>query len=285
MTIARALRRGEEVLRAAGCDTPRLDALLLLAAAIHKDKAFLFAHGEDDLPPRQEAEYEKMLGRRLEGSPVSYILNRKEFYGLDFFVDERVLVPRPDTEVLVDTALEILLREPGITRIHDVCTGTGCIPIALAAGIASVPCGGDREFSASDISLPALEVFRLNCRNILGRVLPHAQCDLLSGAGGPFDMITANPPYIPGKDCRRMMDSGWPEPKLALDGGEDGLESIRRLVREAESALAGGGRLLMEASPEQADTILGMLEDRGWQDRYAVCDLAGRRRVIAGTRP
>jgi release factor glutamine methyltransferase len=281
MTIARALRRGEEVFRAAGCDTPRLDALVLLAADIRRDKAFLFAHGEEELAPEDEAAYEAMLDQRLAGRPVSYILSRKEFYGLEFFVDERVLVPRPDTEVLVDTALEILRREPGIIRIHDVCTGTGCIPIALA----SDSCGAGREISASDISASALEVFCLNCENILGRVLAHAHSDLLAGVDGFFDMITANPPYIKSADCRRMMDSGWPEPELALDGGEDGLDSIRGLIMEAESRLSEGGRLLMEASPEQADTIRGMLEDRGWEAVRTVCDLTGRPRVIAGRRP
>jgi release factor glutamine methyltransferase len=281
MTIARALRRGEEVFRAAGCDTPRLDAIVLLAADIRRDKAFVFAHGEEELAPEQEAGYENMLAQRLSGRPVSYILGRKEFYGLEFFVDERTLVPRPDTETLVDTALEILRREPEISRIHDVCTGTGCIPIAIARD----PGGGGKEISASDISARALEVFRLNCENILGRPLAHTQSDLLSGAGGPFGMITANPPYIKSADWRRMADSGWPEPELALDGGEDGLDLIRRLIEEAESSLAGDGLLVMEASPEQADTIFRILEKRGWRDRRAARDLAGRERVIVGRRP
>ncbi|MDR1625624.1 MAG: peptide chain release factor N(5)-glutamine methyltransferase [Spirochaetia bacterium] len=279
MTIARALRRGEDLFRAAGCETPRLDALVLLAAGIRRDKAFVFAHGEAELGPRCEAGYEDMLGQRLAGRPVSYILGRKEFYGLDFFVDERVLVPRPETEVLVDTALGILRGQPWMRRIHDACTGTGCIPIAIASG------GGGWELSASDISAEALEVFRLNCANILGRVLAHTRGDLLCGAGGPFDMITANPPYLQSADCRRMLESGWPEPGLALDGGEDGLGVVRRLVEEAQACLAEGGFLLMEASPEQADAILGMLGKRGWGEARAVCDLAGRRRVIVGRRP
>jgi release factor glutamine methyltransferase len=281
MTIARALRRGEDLFRAAGFDTPRLDALVLLAGDIRRDKSFVFAHGEEELAPEEEAGYEDMLGQRLSGRPVSYILGRKEFYGLEFFVDDRVLVPRPDTETLVDTALGILQGRPGIRRIHDVCTGTGCVPIALARS----PGGWEKEISASDISADALEVFRLNCANILGRVLPHARSDLLSGAGGPFDMITANPPYIQSADCRRMVESGWPEPALALDGGEDGLGIIRRLAEEARASLAEGGLLLMEASPEQAGAILGMMEKQGWKDRRVARDLAGRDRVIVGSRP
>jgi release factor glutamine methyltransferase len=281
MTIAQALSRGEKVFRAAGCDTPRLDALVLLAADLKKDKIFVFSHGEDELAPERERAYEEMLACRLDGQPVSYILNSKEFYGLEFFVDKRVLVPRPDTEVLVDTALEMLRTDPRLVRVHDVCTGTGCIPLAIARAP-----GNERlEISASDISADALEVFRLNCRNILGRVLPWREGDLLSGFGGLYDMITANPPYIRREDCRRMMAEGWPEPELALNGGEDGLEIIRRLIVEAESSLAESGWLVLEASPEQAGILLETLEKRGWKDRQAVCDLEGRRRVLVGRRP
>ncbi|MDR3200389.1 MAG: peptide chain release factor N(5)-glutamine methyltransferase [Spirochaetales bacterium] len=277
MTIARALRQGEEVLRAAGCDTPRLDALVLLAAGTHKDKSFLFAHDDEELSPDAQAAYEEMLARRLDGRPVSYILKCKEFYGLEFYVDERVLVPRPDTETLVDTALEILAADPKIVRIHDVCTGTGCVPIAITCNARA-----EREISASDISPEALEVFRVNCRAILGRELPHWQSDLLSHAGGPFDMITANPPYITREECGRMMARGWPEPEAALNGGIEGLDIIRRLLEEAEGALTANGWLVMEASPEQADTIKDMMQKRSWRDVRIVRDLAGRKRVTAG---
>ncbi|MDR1933637.1 MAG: peptide chain release factor N(5)-glutamine methyltransferase, partial [Spirochaetales bacterium] len=248
------------------------------AAAAGRDKPWLFAHDGEELSPEEEAGYEKMLALRLDGQPVSYILKSKEFYGLEFYVDGRVLVPRPDTETLVDTAMEILTAQPGIIRIHDVCTGTGCVPLAIARCRAA----DGLEISASDISPAALEVFRMNCRGLLGRELPHRQSDLLESAGGPFDMITANPPYITREECARMLASGWPEPELALNGGEDGLDIIRRLAAQAQEALSHGGWLVMEASPEQADTIKDMLEKRRWRDTRIVRDLAGRKRVIAG---
>jgi release factor glutamine methyltransferase len=285
MTIARALCRGEEVFRAAGCDTPRLDALVLLAADIKKDKVFLYSHAEEELTSGEEAAYEKMLALRKEGLPVSYILKKKEFYGLSFYVDERVLVPRPDTETLVDTAREILRRERQIAAVHDACTGTGCVPIAIAANASpgDPPCP---EISASDISPEALAVFRLNCRNLLGRDLPHWQADILPRAAGRrFDMITANPPYLTEEDCFRMRASGWPEPELALNGGKDGLRLIRDFIAQAPEFLRENGWLLMEASPEQADTIKEALTGRRWRDTRIVRDLAGRPRVIAGRRP
>jgi release factor glutamine methyltransferase len=285
MTIARALGRGEELFRAAGCDTPRLDALVLLAADIKKDKVFLYSHGEKELTPEQEAAYEKMLALRAEGLPVSYILKTKEFYGLSFYVDERVLVPRPDTETLVDTAREILRREPWIAAVHDACTGTGCVPIAIAAGALAAE-APRVEISASDVSPGALAVFRLNCRNILKKDLPHWQADLLPRAAlGRFDMITANPPYLTEEAWRRMRASGWPEPELALNGGKDGLQLIRGLIARAPEFLRENGWLLMEASPEQADTIQEALRGRRWRDTRIVRDLAGRPRVIAGRRP
>jgi release factor glutamine methyltransferase len=222
-----------------------------------------------------------MLRLRLDGRPVSYILKCKEFYGLSFYVDERVLVPRPDTEVLVETALEILDADPDVVRIHDVCTGTGCVPIAIAS---CAQTNRTVEISASDISPQALEVFRLNCRKILGRELPHRESDLLDSAGGPFDMVTANPPYVTKEETARMMAAGWPEPALALDGGDDGLALIRRLIEGAGNFLRENGYLLVEGSDNQADAIRDILERRGWRELRTVRDLAGRRRVSVGRR-
>ena len=282
MTIQGALLSCEEEFRAAGCDTPRLDALVLLAENIKKCKAFLFSHGEDNLSQEEEAAYEKMRLLRVSGLPVAYIVRKKEFYGLEFYVGERVLVPRPDTEILVDTALEIIRREPNITCIHDVCTGTGCIAISLAYTLSRAG-AVDAQVSASDISPAALEVFRLNCRALLGRLLPHSAADLLAGTPPGLGMITANPPYLKTEEFRGMR--GWPEPELALNGGEDGLDIIRRLAEEAADYLIEDGWLLMEASGAQAAAIKAMLESRFWRDIQVIRDLAGQERVIAARRP
>ncbi|MDR2587813.1 MAG: peptide chain release factor N(5)-glutamine methyltransferase [Spirochaetales bacterium] len=294
MTLAGALRRGREKLAGGASETPALDALVLLSSVSGRDKAGIFAHCEEELEPEKEASYEKMLRLRLDGEPVSYILNYKEFFGLGFYVDERVLVPRPDTEALVEAALDILRCAPPVFRIHDVCTGTGCIPLAIAAALeGKIPeksALDEKErvsvhISASDISEEALEVFRLNCERILGRVLPHTRSTLLRGVqGGPFDMITANPPYLTQEETAAMKAGGWPEPALALDGGKDGLQIINRLIEEAPAFLREGGYLLVEGADSQGEAIRRALCSAGWQDVRTLQDLGGQRRVVTARR-
>jgi release factor glutamine methyltransferase len=222
-----------------------------------------------------------MVRQRLSGLPVSYILKRKEFYGLVFYVDPRVLVPRPDTETLVETALNILHGDPTVLRIHDACTGTGCISIAMAANLRDRP---EFEFSVSDISEEALDVFRINSREILGRTLPNCTSDLLSGAGGPFDMITANPPYLTRAEMEDLKARGWPEPARALDGGGDGLEYILAIVEQAVESLRKNGYLILEGTDNQAERIAAFMEEKGYWDLHTLCDLAGHRRVTLGRR-
>ena len=282
MTIEGALLSCEEDFRAAGCDTPRLDALVLLAENMKRDKTFLFCHSEEELSREEEAAYKKMRSLRISGLPVAYIVRKKEFYGLEFYVDERVLVPRPETEILVDTALQIIRREPQAAHIHDVCTGTGCIAISLADTLSRAG-AGHVEISASDISPAALEVFRLNCHALLGKLLPHCAADLLAGVPAGLGMITANPPYVSTEDYGAMLRQS--EPELALNGGEDGLDIIRRLAGEAADFLRKDGWLVMEASPGQAAGIRNMLGSRSWRDIQVIRDLAGRERVIAARRP
>ncbi len=281
MTFGEALRSGSDAFAAAGLDTPWLDALVLLSACAGRDKAAVYASFTDPVPEEAASAFRRAMGRRLEGVPVSYILGRKEFYGLSFQVDPRVLVPRPDTETLVEAALEILERDPAVRRLHDLCTGTGCVALAVAA---SLPRGRRLGISASDLSGDALEVFRLNSRGILGRELPHYRSDLLASVPGVYDMITANPPYITRRETAAMKASGWPEPALALDGGEDGLDVFRRLAGEAVESLTENGYLLVEGADDQADTMGEILTERGFRDLRWVRDLAGRRRVTVGRR-
>lgn len=281
MTIREALIRGSDAFREAGLETPYLDAMVLLSACTGRDKAALYAAFTDPLAEEAETAFAGAVRRRLEGLPVSYILRRKEFYGLSFYVDGRVLVPRPDTETLVETALEILRADPDVVRIHDACTGTGCVPIAIAANVQE---NRNLDISASDISEEALEVFRINSRSLLGRELASLRSDLLESVEGPVDMITANPPYLSRRETSAMKDSGWPEPALALDGGEEGWETIERLVKSAVETLRENGYLLVEGTDNQADIIRQILEKCGYWDLRTICDLAGHRRVSVGRR-
>jgi release factor glutamine methyltransferase len=280
MTIREALAEGRRRLKDAPprshVETPELDASVLLAEALQTTRERLYARLPDPLGPASCDLYLRFLAHRAAGLPVSYICRRKEFFGLTFVVGPGVLVPRPDTEVLVERALA--LAEPA-WRVHDCCTGSGCVAIALKH---TRP---DLEVSASDISGEAAGYFRENCRTILGAQLPFQESDLLGSVGETFDLITANPPYLSGTEAGRLADQGWPEPVLALDGGPSGIELPLRVLEEAPRHLAAGGVLAMEADYRQIPVLAERMRADGWRDISTHRDLAGLDRVVVGWRP
>jgi len=274
ITVQSALQRGQAALFYAEVDTPLLDALVLLGEAMGVSKEYLLARPEEAVEEDCWRRYQDYLQRRCSGTPVSYIRRKKEFFSLEFYVDERVLVPRPDTEVLVEEALRILERHPECRRVHDACTGSGCVAIAIQHA------RPDLEVSASDLSPGAEEVFRLNCRRLLGRELAFTRSDLLSAVRGPFDLITANPPYLKDREVDNMKKIGWPEPEEALRGGPDGIQPASRLLRQAPARLTPGGYLALEADPAQMAVLRQRLSLASFRDIRQVQDLAGRPRVI-----
>ena len=274
ITIESALQRGQATLFYAEVDTPLLDATVLLSEAMGVSKEHLLARPEAGLDEESWLRYQGFLERRCSGTPVSYIRRKKEFFSLEFYVDERVMVPRPDTEVLVEEALRLAGLHPEIRRVHDACTGSGCVAVALQH---SRP---DLEVSASDLSPGAEEVFRLNSGRILGRELAFSRSDLLSGVSGPFDLITVNPPYLKDREVDNMKKIGWAEPEQALRGGPDGTRLAARLIRQAPARLAAGGFLALEADPAQMGFLRQRLGLAGFRDITQVPDLAGRPRVI-----
>lgn len=301
MTIRDALRDGTARLReapeAAGLDTPHLDAMVLLAYCLGVEKEVLFREPERELPPAVIESFRNTLERRVAGIPVSYIRRRKEFYGRDFYVDERVLVPRPDTETLIETALDLILPDPSIRRIHDCCTGAGTIAVTLKAE-ATRRGRADLEVSASDVSPEALEVAALNVRRILGpaqereeratagsgdSMLPLRHIDLLEGVEEQ-DLITANPPYVRHDEYRKLARAAWPEPALALDGGADGLELLRRLIPAAFESLRPYGYFLCEIGYDQGDAAQEIAWKNGFVSIRIVPDLGGRDRVLCARR-
>jgi release factor glutamine methyltransferase len=291
-----ALREGAAAL--AGTETPFLDASLLLADALGTDTTKLLASGPDEVAEPALERYRASLASRTAGLPVAYILGYKEFWGRRFAVDRRVLVPRPDTETLVAAALRMgdaIARETAARgpspRVLDLCTGSGCVAISIAA---------DRPLwavSASDISDDALAVARANADAVLGRgagagarpggPLELRRGDLMAAFDGAlsFDMIVSNPPYVPAAEARSLLERGWSEPLMALDGGEDGLETMRRLAPEAARRLAPGGALLVEADGEQAQGVAELLRAAGFMDVDTLRDLGGRPRVTCGRMP
>jgi len=284
MTVREALQEGQAAL--AGSETPFLDASLILAETLSIERARLLACGNDEGDGRAAAEYRSKIARRAQGLPVAYILGYKEFYGRRFAVDPRVLVPRPDTETLVETALRLgddmigEKKEPSL-RVYDVCTGSGCVAISIAAE------RPEWKVAASDISPEAVDLARMNAETVLdpkrsGGPLEFVVDDLLTSAGGGWDIIVSNPPYVESSETDRLLSLGWSEPRLALDGGPDGLDLIRRLIVQAADRLAPVGALAVEADTAQADAVADLYRASRFSDVRIVRDLAGRPRVTTG---
>ena len=276
MTVRSLLKQGHDILTFAEVETPLLDALVLLAHALGVTKEKLMASLPDPVSEEQEAAFRALVDRRCAGTPVSYIRRKKEFYGLEFYVDERVLVPRPDTEILVDKVLQLLRGDPRLRRVHDACTGSGCIAVALKSTVPAL------EVSASDISAAALEVAAANAQAILGGALPTFSSDLLAAVPGPLDIIASNPPYLRDKEVADMRKLHWPEPELAFAGGADGTAVAARLIRAAPERLVPGGWLVLEADPGQMNKLYALMDQAGFHTIDVEKDLRGADRVIAG---
>jgi release factor glutamine methyltransferase len=275
VNVRTALQQGTEILDRAAISAPRLTAEVLLSHALHRDKTFLYAHGEDDLPERAWIHYGRYLDERLKGKPTQYITCRQEFYGREFFANEHVLIPRPETEHLVETALHYL-KGRGEVTVLDVGAGSGAIAISVALE-------SDRPVLASDISTDALRVAERNRRLLAANVAFFAG-DLLDGVRPcSIDLLLSNPPYVPGGDAANMQREvrEW-EPHVALFAGDSGLEIYDRLLAGAETALKPGGRLMMELGYQSLAGVREMLEAR-WTDVDVVSDLAGWPRVITAT--
>lgn len=275
MTLQTALLQGTEVLEKGAISPARLTAELLLCHAMHCERAYLYAHSDDDLTQLAWIHYGRYLHERLKGKPTQYITRRQEFYGRDFYVNPDVLIPRPETEHLVEAALGFL-KGRSRPRTLDVGTGSGAIAISLALE-------SETRVMASDISLRALEVAKRNSRTL------NAHVSFLAGdlfepiAPSSLDVIVSNPPYVPGGDVANMQREvrDW-EPHVALFAGETGFEIYARLIREAKMALKRDGRLIMELGYQSLDGVREMLAS-GWADIEVRSDLAGLPRVIAAT--
>lgn len=223
----------------------------------------------------ERQQLERLVQERTRGIPLPYILGHWEFFGLDFLVTPDTLIPRPETETLVEYALDWLREQPRRRSAADVGTGTGCIAISLATQIP------DLRFVCTDISFPALSVAGQNAqKHGVENRIDFVQADLLSCARTTFDLICANLPYIPSQKLRELEIYGR-EPSLALDGGPDGLDLIGRMLQESRQRLSGSGLLLLEIEAEQGAAVLSLAQNTFQDGRvHLQSDLAGRDRLV-----
>jgi release factor glutamine methyltransferase len=285
LKIAAALHEAAARLRAAGIPDARPDARALLSHTLARDHAFLVTHSEAEIAPDALALFRERIARRAAGEPLQYITGRQEFYGLDFEVSPAVLIPRPETELLVEVALE-LLRETRAPLLCDVGTGSGCIPVTLLSE------RKDAHAFGLDISTDALAVAARNAaRHAVAERLTLRVSDCFAALKqtalppAPFTLITSNPPYIPARDIpqlqREVRDH---EPRIALTpGGDedgDGLSIISRLIKDAPRYLVAGGHLLLEIGYDQHEAIAGLVDPNIWASFDIRRDLQGIPRTV-----
>ena len=279
MTYRECYEQGCRTLQAAGIEEAALDARLLLEAVCGTDRNDLLVHGEQPVAPEAEEKYLNWIRQRAEHIPLQQLTGEQGFMGLTFSVNEHVLIPRQDTEILVEEVLKEL--HDGM-RVLDMCTGSGCILLSL------LHYSNDCEGLGVDLSAEALEVAG---RNVLKVLTPekaeHAhflQSDLFEKVEGKFEIIVSNPPYIASAEVDRLMPEVRDhEPRMALDGTEDGLYFYRRIIEEAGKHLVSSGMLFFEIGYDQGQAVSELMRTEGYREVQVVQDYAGLDRVVLGT--
>lgn len=262
--------------------SPRLNAELLLMFVLDCDRAYLFAHPERLLNPEEQVQYDEVVRDRARGCPTQYITGHQEFWGLDLLVSPAVLIPRPETEHVVETVLELVKQRDPFEKLKivDVGTGSGCIALALATELPAA------EIQACDISEEALEMARINAARLrLGHRVLFRHSDLLSiYSGQQFDFVVCNPPYVGEAEADKVQKQVREfEPRQAVFCGPEGMDIYKRLIPDAHAALKPGGWLVMEIGFSTEEKVRALLT--GWTDIQTTPDLQGIPRVIAAQKP
>ena len=285
INIRDAIANACAAFRTTGIDTQFLDAQLLLSFVLNTTRTALIAKETEPLSPEDQKHFYSLIERRINGECTAYITGKKEFWGLDFLVNPSVLVPRPDTEILVEAALqkkkEIAPAARKKIKIMDLCTGCGAIAIALKHEMPEI------DVCAADISAEALETAKANASRLLptGSQIHFYHGNLFKALPSTetlFDIIVSNPPYIPSDEIIKLPLEVQNEPLVALDGGKSGLDIIECIIKEAPDYLMHGGMLLLEADPSQMENIKHLLETRGFSGIQLHKDLSNQVRVISG---
>lgn len=275
MTYGRLFETGKQELEAAGVSEAALDARLLLEFVCGTKRHDLLAHGDRPVERAQEERYRELVKQRAARTPLQHITGTQEFMGLDFRVGPEALIPRQDTEILVE---EVLRELHDGFRILDLCTGTGCILLSLLHY--SNDCAG----VGTDLSARALELARENARALGEENAVFVEGDLFEKIEGKFEIIVSNPPYIRTDVIDTLEEEvRLHEPRMALDGGGDGLFFYREIIQKSRDYLCGGGRLYLEIGYDQKEAVTGLMREAGFAEVTAVCDYAGKDRVVYGT--
>ena len=277
--------------------TPDLDINCILCSILNVDKTYLLTHSQNELTETQLESLTSAVNKRRTGLPIAYITGVKEFYGRDFCVSPAVLIPKPDTEILVERAAEIILQSVQTVKLCDMCAGSGCVGLSVFLAVKENPQTDLCKIESvclADISEAALEIAKLNAKRLLydedkGR-FSFIKTDLFAGITDTFDLICTNPPYIPHGEAAALLEDGRNEPLLALDGDAnvdetvsqsgDGLAVIRRLVPAALEHLFGGGTLLMECGEYNAQKAADLCREAGFSSVRIHKDLEGQMRLV-----
>lgn len=286
-----------------GSPSPSLDVEVLMQWILKKDRSYILFHRDEKLSEEQESQLKKSISLRKTGLPIAYITGHKEFYGIDFMVSPDVLIPKPDTEVLVENSIEIIRclqdKSDHTLNILDMCTGSGCVAISIIKTLKDLQTSGksNPKFTLADISNKALDIARENARRILDpetlSKLTFVSTNLFKNLKDKsFDLIVSNPPYVPCDQTTELLKDGRNEPRLALDGDidiegnpsgtKDGLEIIRNLVSQAKSHLTENGMLILETGEYNAMETACLMKKIGFRDVKTYVDLEGDLRNVSG---
>lgn len=275
MNIEEILKKEINNLKQNNIENSTLKAKILLENILNVKKEYLLIHSEEEVKQEDKIKYENCIKELIKGKPLQYITNNQEFMGLNFYVDENVLIPQPDTEILVEKAIEIA-ETTQKNKILDMCTGSGCIAISLAKKI------NNAQITAVDISNSALKVANKNAiNNNVENKIKFVNSDMFNNIEEKFDIIVLNPPYIETETINKLEIEVQNEPHLALDGGIDGLKFYKIIANNAFEYLNENGYLLLEIGYNQQNSVTQLLQDIGkYKNIETIKDLGGNYRVV-----
>lgn len=272
MKVKDILKKEVDKLNSYNIEDSILKVQMLLQHNLGMSHEYLVTHYDDEIDNKVIREFELDIVDLINGKPIQYIVNNQVFYGYDFYVDENVLIPQPDTECLVEEVIRIGKKFDKKVKILDICTGSGAIAVSLRKNLNATIC-------ASDVSYEALDIARKNA--VINNVeVSFIESDMFENISEKFDIIVSNPPYIESDVIQKLSEEVKNEPLLALDGGKDGLNFYRILAENANKYLESGGILAIEIGYNQKDSVVKILEEYGWKNIYSKKDFGNNDRIV-----